>query len=211
MKLIAAIVSVFLFVFTVNGASETEQKYIFFLHNKWIEDHDLDVPHPKYGLAEYNKITTAFETEGFYLISEKRKANTDVKTYAGHVVKQIDSLLNRGVAPGNITVVGTSKGGMIAQYVSTLAKNPELKFVFIGASFTGQVQSFPDINPCGKILNIFEKSDEGSFSFQERIEATNGEVTSFEEIELSTGKQHGFLFPLLNEWFRPTVTWASRE
>jgi hypothetical protein len=40
--------------------------------------------------------------------------------FAGKVKSQIDSLLHAAVRPEDITVAGTSKGGYIAQYVSSL-------------------------------------------------------------------------------------------
>jgi hypothetical protein len=36
---------------------KTEEKnYIFFLHNKFVEENDIEVEHPEYGKAEYSEI-----------------------------------------------------------------------------------------------------------------------------------------------------------
>lgn len=150
---------------------------------------------------------TEFEKNGLTVISEKRNGNVNTQTYANQVVHQIDSLLQKGTKPSNITVVGASKGGYIAQYVSSIANNPELNFVFIGASFSGG--PFPEMNFSGKILCISEKSDEGAVSFQERIQNYKATVKKFREIELHTGMRHGFLFKALQEWITPTVAWAK--
>ncbi|WP_416867332.1 MAG: alpha/beta hydrolase [Imperialibacter sp.] len=200
-----------IFCSSLLSCAANDERYLFFLHNKWIEDHELNEGHPKYGRAEYREIVNAFKKEGFTVISEKRKANTDEKTYARKVKSQIDSLLQMGVEPGKITVVGTSKGGIIAQYVSTYARNEQLNFVFIGSSFEGLVEQIPDIDLCGNILAINEKSDRGSVSLAGRIEKSTCQIVHFKNIELNTGKEHGFLFPLMKEWFEPAVKWARED
>ena len=65
------------------------------------------------------------------VFSEKRKKDTYAPDYAEKTTKQIKKLINKGVNPNNITVIGTSKGGYIAQFVSTLLANPNVNFVFI--------------------------------------------------------------------------------
>src|SRR5690606_37943326 len=101
-----------------------DDRIIFFLHNQFIEEHDLDELHPEFGRTEYKKIISKFENSGFKVISEKREGNVKSRKYAVKIVTQIDSLIKNGTEPKKITVVGTSKGGYIAQYVSTLANSP---------------------------------------------------------------------------------------
>lgn len=146
------------------------------------------------------------------VLSEKRPENTDEKIYAGKVVRQIDSLLDVGIHPENITVAGTSKGGNIAQYVSSLSKNPKLNFVFIGSSFKNDITGDDDdITLYGRVLSITEASDTGriDLSAQPRFERSN--LTNFSEITLHTGLHHGFLFKALDVWIVPTEKWARLE
>ncbi|MGB3800838.1 MAG: alpha/beta hydrolase, partial [Lewinella sp.] len=98
---------------------QPDMHHLIFLHNRWLEDHPLEEPHPEHGRAQLREIVAAFRAEGFQVLTEKRPAGTPVQAYARRVAGQIDSLLGKGVAPGAITVVGTSKGGMIAEHVST--------------------------------------------------------------------------------------------
>ena len=125
--------------------------YIFFLHNKFAEENDLNVAHPQYGKVAYIKIIETFQKEGNIVLSEKRKPNTDVKKYAKKVVHQIDSLLSLGIEANRISVIGTSKGGYIAQYVSTYARNPDINYVFIGCFQNDDIENYPDIQFCGNI------------------------------------------------------------
>ena len=118
--------SVFLFfcllsVLQGNAQNSAQQRYIFFLHNRFIEELGTEGSHLEYGKAEYTGIVKVFKQEGFTVISEVRAKNTDGKTYALKVKGQIDSLLKTGVKASHITVIGTSKGGYIATCVSGMA------------------------------------------------------------------------------------------
>ncbi|MRX40701.1 DUF2974 domain-containing protein [Flavobacterium sp. LC2016-23] len=187
----------------------TEQAYIFFLHNKFIEEHDLSEAHSEYGRAEYNEILNSFKADNFIVFSEKRKKNTNAAEYAEKVVKQIHKLLKKGIKPNKITIIGTSKGGYIAQYVSTYLANPDVNFVFIGCFRDIDIQEIPDINFCGNILTIYEKSDVLGVSAVKRKETSKLKVNHFREIELNTNLKHGFLYKALEEWIVPCKKWAN--
>ncbi|MBE9462288.1 serine hydrolase domain-containing protein [Dyadobacter subterraneus] len=187
------------------------QQYVFFLHNKFIEENDLDAKHPDYGIAEYDQILDYYTKQNFVVISEKRPGKTDVKLYAQKVVNQIDSLLSKGIKPSKITVIGTSKGGYIAQFVSSLAKNKDLNYVFIGGCGEEDIVKIPDINFSGNILSIYEKSDTiGQSCTNMKLKSVNT-ISRYKEIELNTGLKHGFLFKALPEWLEPSSKWAKQE
>lgn len=198
-----------IFVYSQKPIKSNEQAYIFFLHNKFIEEHDLHEAHPEYGRAEYTEIINSFKAGNFIVVSEKRKKNTNAAEYAEKVVKQIHKLLKKGVKPNKITVIGTSKGGYIAQYVSTYLANPEVNFVFIGCFRDIDIQEIPDINFCGNILTIYEKSDVLGMSAIKRKETSKLKVNHFREIELNTNLKHGFLYKTLDEWIVPCKKWAN--
>lgn len=188
-----------------------EKNYVFFLHNRFVETHELNEAHPQYGIAEYNKIIQTFKDNGLTVISEKRGPDVNIKDYALKVKKQIDSLLSKGIPANHITVIGTSKGGYIAQYVSTYAENPDLNFVFIACYNDRDIKRFPDINFCGNILTIYEKTDPLGVSALKRKETSSCKIKNFKEIELNTGLKHGFQFKALKEWIEPSVQWAKRN
>jgi len=179
------------------------------LHNKFIEEHGPLEKHPSYGRAEYQEIISHFKNDGFIVMSEKRMRNTDEKIYARKVAAQIDSLLHSGIKPENITIVGTSKGGYIAQFVSGLNKNNKLNFIFIGSSFKNDFQDDDDIRLYGRVLSITEASDTGSISLSEQPRFKHSQLTDFKEIILHTNLHHGFLFKALDAWMDPTEKWAG--
>ncbi|TDW52042.1 hypothetical protein EV144_101722 [Flavobacterium sp. 270] len=205
----------FILFFSISGFTQTktnpDQAYIFFLHNKFIEENDLNVAHPEYGKAEYNEIINSFKASNFIVFSEKRKKDTNAADYAEKVVKQIKGLLKKGVKPNKITVIGTSKGGYIAQYVSTYLENPDVNFVFIGCFRAIDITEIPDINFCGNILTIYEKSDIYGVSAIKRKETSKLKVNHFKEIELNTNLKHGFLYKALDEWIVPSKKWANGD
>jgi len=186
--------------------------YIFFLHNKYLETHnDGDYDTVYKTKIEYSKVLNSFRKDGFIVISEKRKPKTDGINYAKKVVNQIDSLINIGVEPNHITVIGTSKGGYIAQYVSTFKNNPQINYVFIGSFQESDLEEMPDINFSGNVLTIYEKSDIYGVSAIKRKENSTNKINHFKEIELNNGLKHGFLYKALDEWIEPTKKWARRN
>lgn len=193
------------------SGNSAENRYLIFLHNRFIESHGPLDEHPSYGRAEYQEILERFRKDGFVVISEKRPENTDAKKYAVKVKGEIDSLLNAGVDPSHITVAGTSKGGYIAQYVSSLCKNPTLNFVFIGASFKDDPPDMNTVTLYGRILSITDASDTGRTDLSKQPRFKRSRLSNFREILLHTGLHHGFLFKALDDWIVPTENWARFE
>src|SRR5690606_6289013 len=96
-----------IFCVTLLGClTETEDRYIFFLHNRCLETHDLNESHPEYGKTAYLEIIEEFKDNGFTVISEQRNGNVNAHEYATLVTALIDSLIQKGVSPKDITVVG---------------------------------------------------------------------------------------------------------
>ena len=213
-KLLFTFLLALLFSFTSFSQTETakkEQRYIFFLHNAYVEQNDLSVAHPEYGKAEYNEILASFRKDNFIVYSEIRSKNTNAAEYAKKVVKQIKGLLKKGIFPNKITVIGTSKGGYIAQYVSTYLANPDVNFVFIGCFRDSDITEIPDINFCGNILTIYEKSDIYGVSAIKRKETSKLKINHFKEIELNTNLKHGFLYKASDNWIAPSKKWANGD
>lgn len=210
MKIGLGLLTIIIFCSTFFASTkEPDDQFVFFLHNRFLEEHELHESHPEYGRTEYKEILAEFEKNGLNVISENRNGNVNAREYALGIINQIDSLLSKGIDPQKITVVGTSKGGYIAQYVSTVAANADLNFVFVASFRNSDIENIPDINYCGNILTIYEKTDPFGESAIERKEHSTCEITHFKEIELNTGMGHGFLFKPLKEWMEPTIEWAK--
>ncbi|MDN3673817.1 YqiA/YcfP family alpha/beta fold hydrolase [Flavobacterium branchiarum] len=197
------------FSFGQSKVKDTTQAYVFFIHNKFLEENDLNAKHPEYGRAEYNEIIKSFKDDNFIVFSEIRTPKTDFDKFVRKNVKQINSLIKKGVKPNKITVIGTSKGGYIAQYISTYLANPDVNFVFIGCFTDADIEQIPDLNYCGNILTIYEKSDIYGVSALKRKETSKLKINHFKEIELNTNLKHGFLYKALDDWIVPSKKWAN--
>ena len=185
------------------------QKYVFYLHGAIVEGQGDGVVSPYFGKYQYEDILQAFRKAGFTVKSEVRKANTDIPSYAKNIAKQIEELLQQGTPPKNITVIGASKGALIAMHVSTFLHNSDINFVFLAACNDGNFDSFPAISFYGNILSIYEKSDnigESCIRFKNKSQAG---IKNYKEIAINTGLQHGFLFKPLPEWVDPAIAWAN--
>lgn len=183
------------------------QNYVFFLHNRFLEEHKEGAYSKKYDChIEYTQILDSLRKADLIVISEIRPKDTDARKYSQKVVKQIDSLLQKGIQGEQITVVGTSKGGYIAQYVSNALQNKAMNFVFIGSCSGNN----PDVKFYGNVLSIYENSDSIGRSCAIMKEKSEG-INEYQEIMLDTGLQHGFLYRALPAWLQPTIAWAKQK
>lgn len=186
-----------------------EKKHVFFVHNKYLQLFPLGTSHPEYGKVEYREIVSAFENEGFTVISEIREKDTDGEIYAKKIAGQVDSLLKIGIKPQNITIVGTSMGGYITKKVSSTMANQDLNFVLIGCCSDEDIKDDPDLQLCGNILSIYESTDTLGQSCQALKLYSKKPIPHYKEIQLSTGLKHGFLYKALPDWIEPSARWAN--
>lgn len=189
------------------------QRYLFYLHGKIIEDQGANAIDTVngYGAYQYEDILNAFRKAGFIVQSEVRQKNTDPLEYAHKIVNQIDSFIKSGVKPNDITVVGASKGAIISMFISSYLKNKDVNFVFLAGCNDDILKSFPEIQFCGNILSIYEKSDDIGHSCATFKKKTGLTISHFKEIELNTGLKHGFLYKPLPEWIEPAIKWADKN
>ncbi len=189
-------------------------RYMFYLHGKIIEDQGLAAVSPEFGAYEYASILKTLADKGFTVISEQRPKDADVWAYGREVGGQVAVLINAGVPPGHITVVGASKGAWIAAVVSFLLKNPGVNYVLLGSCHSNMVDEFKNsgMSLHGNVLTIRDAADvEYSGSCSPLFQASEGRgLGQHREIVLNTGMGHGIVYKPLDEWVLPTVEWASR-
>lgn len=192
-------------------ATAKPQRIIIYLHGQIIETLGPKAKDTVNGYGEYRyfDILDSLRGRGFVVMSEVRKKNTDAKEYAKKVVKQIDSLMKLGIPATAITVVGASKGAVIAMLVSTLLSDNRVKYVFMGGCGSHLFTTYPEIKFHGKVLDISEESDtEHSGPCDPlQIRAAPGEEYSIDI--LKTGLRHGFFYRPIKAWLDPVTDHAS--
>ena len=190
---------------------EVDQKarYLIYLSGFIVEAGNTRPTSPKFGVYEYEQILEALRQGGFVVISEARKQTHDIEAYAQKVAGRVRLLLDAGVPPQNITVVGASQGGWIGMLASTYLKNRGLNFVVIGAC--GADDAFLQLLDLhGNVLFIAERTDRFPIAKCQRYSDDATGLGESEFVVTSTGQGHGFLYRPMREWVEPAMAWARR-
>ena len=182
-------------------------RYMIYLHGRIIEDEGIHPTHPQYGTYEYEEILESLSAGGLQVISEVRGPNTDSWQYAQKVVGQIQTLIQAGVPPQHIYIIGFSKGGAITILTSSLLQDEMVNFIII-AVCGEEVFEQPDIVLYGRALSIYEASDALGVSCQPLFDRSPSSL-SFKEIQINTGKEHGAFYTQKAEWINPLMEWIK--
>jgi acetyl esterase/lipase len=182
-------------------------RYLIYLHGRIVEEQGPRPVDERFGTYEYQQILDALAASGAEVISEQRPRGTDFRAFGSHVADQVRRLLAAGVPAERIAVVGFSKGGAIAIIASALLDDPRVTFVFLG-SCGDWVQGRGDVDVRGRILSIYEASDELGTSC-EPLYAQASEPGEHREIRIDTGAGHGAFYRPRPEWLHPLFQWVE--
>jgi 2-succinyl-5-enolpyruvyl-6-hydroxy-3-cyclohexene-1-carboxylate synthase len=184
-------------------------KHIFYLHGRIIEQQGKNAVSEQFGKYELDSIITALKVDNGIVHAEIRNSNVDYKLYAEKVSKQIDELIKSGVDAKNITVIGASKGAIIACNISNLNTNA-INYVFLAGNNEYQELN-NDWKFHGQVLCIYDSSDVIAGKNYDYWKAKDNFTTKFEQIELKTNLGHGFIYKPLNVWLEPTQKWILNQ
>jgi hypothetical protein len=191
------------------------KRYLIYLHGKILEDQGLPAVSVDFGEYEYESILRKLESYGFVVISAQRPINAEPAKYAQELAEQISALIDAGVPPEAITIVGASKGAYIGAMASNLLKNTTVNFVLLGSCFPAMIEQWKrrgwSLN--GHVLAIYDSADlEYAGSCEELFALADGNgLRLHDEIVLNVGTGHGILYKPLDEWILPTVDWANNH
>jgi hypothetical protein len=181
--------------------------YVYYLHGKIVEDSGPRGISPRFGRYDYPGIVSALGRGNVIVSSEVRPRDTDPSAYADRIVAQIRRQIAEGVPASHITVVGASKGGLIATLVSTRLQDRRVRYVLLANCNDWLIRTWkPRLS--GAILSIYEASDDIGGSCKPLVKLSPA-VTTFREIRLSTGLGHGMVYRPLPQWVRPALAWAK--
>jgi acetyl esterase/lipase len=140
------------------------------------------------------------------------------------VAAQIRRLLDAGVAPHQIAVVGHSKGAIIAEFVAGMVAEPAIAYVLLGgcampethnvAGFDARqtyenVVSWSNGRLQGRMLSLYDVNDEWMGPCDDLFRANPKLITK--EIVLRTGqppgKGHGLFYTPDHGWVGPALDW----
>lgn len=188
--------------------------YLFYLHGRIIEVQGIPAISDVFGEYEYEAILRKLDGQGFVVISEQRPKNTDVSEYAQKLSGQVQALIDAGVPPESVTVIGASKGSYIAGAASYALKNSRVNFVLTGSCHSSMVRRWIEqgMTLYGNVLSIYDIADvDLSGSCDELFAYSEGKgLGRHKEIVLEIGTGHGILYKPLDEWILPSVAWARQ-
>ncbi len=207
MNTILSNISIIILMISCSPKQES-MKHIFYLHGMIIEVQGINAVSPQFGPYEYTIIVDSLKAIAAKVHAEVRTENTDFYEFGKKISKQIDDLIVKGVAPSDITVIGASKGGMIAMYISDMNVN-KVNYVLLGSSSDYTRKTF-DWNLHGNILGIYEKSDTvAGNNYQYWIDKSTN-ASKFEQLQINTGLGHGFLYTPNKAWLNPAKEWMTQ-
>lgn len=189
-------------------AASAPPQYIYYLHGRIVEDSGPRGISPRYGAYDYPGILAALAGRGATVISEQRPRNTDPAAYADKIAAQVRARIAAGVPAARITVIGASKGSVIAALVSTRLQLADVRYVLIANCNDWLIRTHhPRLS--GAILSIYEASDDVGGTCRPLV-ARSPTVQRFREVRLATGLGHGIVYRPLAAWVKPTLDWATR-
>lgn len=180
-------------------------KHVFYLHGRIIEQEGTNAVSDVYGAYEFDNILKALAMDNTIVHGDVRTENVDARGYAQSISKEINTLIQSGIKPTDITIIGASKGAIIAAHLSDINANP-INYVLLAGNNTYQEENNNWILH-GQILCIYEVSDTIAGKDYNHWNNTKNNTTLFEQIELNTGLGHGFIYRPIKEWMEPTRAW----
>jgi len=180
-------------------------RYVIYSHGLIVEGDNPRPVHPKFGAYEFVKIKEAlFNDGGFNLIAHHRPENTNIDTYVEILESWVHRLVDAGVKPSKITLVGFSRGSHLTAFASNKLSEVGINTVLLASCMAGDIPTQPPLILGGNLLSIYETSD--VMGTCEKL-ASHSKLTSFKEISISTGLNHGAFFLPLSEWVEPLKGW----
>lgn len=189
----------------IPGNPDNSKKYLFYLHGLIVEEAGIRPKSEEHGYYEYELILKAFAGQGGVVVSEARPQGTQIKPYAAIIISQVKALLGAGVLAKHITIIGASKGGIIAAYISNILQEKEIKYVFLAGLFEKCLVD-DDLSLYGQVLSIHDRSDKLSMTPDLYFERSAGQGT-FKKIVLNLDIGHGLIYQPYPEWMEPVLDW----
>lgn len=184
-------------------------RIVIYLHGAILESQGPAAHDARYGDYEWAGIVHALGATGATVKADLRPVGTEVSVWADRVVGDVRAMLAMGIQPSAITVIGASKGAVIASLVSTRLRVRGVRYVLMGNCNQWLLNTWrPRLT--GEVLSIYETSDRIGGSCK-ALAAQSPKVARFSEIRLSTGLGHGFLYRPLPAWVEPAAKWAARR
>jgi hypothetical protein len=190
---------------------DKSKKYLFYLHGGIVQEEGINSVSSDWGKYEYAAILDTLKSYGFNILSEARVKGTDEEKYGEFIAKQVDTLLNAGVPPQHIIVVGASQGAAMTIEAAYKLQNSKINYAVLGLCSEYMLQyyaKYEDKLP-GNFLSIYESSDPHCPC--DRLLMNQYCRPGYKQIKLNMGISQGFIFKPYKEWVYPLISWIKEN
>ncbi|MEO0575184.1 MAG: alpha/beta hydrolase [Pseudomonadota bacterium] len=185
---------------------DADASYVVYSHGLIVEGENPTPVHPRWGTYDFPAIKAALAEKGdFHLVAHHRSKGTDVSLYVERLSNWVRTLVEAGVAPERITLIGFSRGGEITARASNQLRPLPINTILLATCWERGVQDEPAITLTGRLLSIYETTDVALSC--EKLAERSGKLIDFEEVVISTGKEHGAFFRPDPSWVDPLLSW----
>jgi len=188
---------------------DPDGKYVFYSHGFIVEGEDPTPESPRWGIYDFPKVKEALADDSYSLIAYHRPKGSDAKEFARSLADNVLTLIEKGVDAKNISLLGFSRGGAITIFTSNLLAQNDITFIIL-AGCGPTLERNSNLTMHGNVYSIIEVSDDLVGSCQALIDRSE-HVQHFEEISISTGKEHGAFYLPRPEWLEPVKKWLAAD
>ena len=191
-------------------APDPQARYLFYLHGRIIEIQGPEAVSRNFGRYEFHGILQAFAERGFVVVAEVRKGNAG-EAFVEATAAQVKKLLEAGVPPAHITVVGFSKGGSLTLGVAARGARDDVSYAILAGCF-GDADWAKELGPRlrGSFLSLYDRDDRLSPSC-EALFAHAAHVQDTSEHVFESGLDHGHFYTPRADWMDRVATWSKEE
>jgi len=188
----------------VPARPDPRARYALYVHGRILEDQGVGAVSPDFGLYQYETILQALARNGFTVIAERRVGDQGA-SYPARLAARVRKLLQAGVPPSHVTVVGASKGGMLTAATAAEVQEDEVSYAVLAGC--GEETRALASRLRGRILSVYDASDR----FHPSCEATFAaapQLREKREVVVRKSLDHGLLYQPRPEWMEPLLEWT---
>ncbi len=180
-------------------------QHLFYSHGYIVEGENPRPAHPRYGVYDFPAIVAALERPGRVVHARHRPAGQSVDAHARVLADEVRALLQQGVRPEQIVLLGFSRGGVISLKASEYLQQPRLRLVLLASCFSGLARR--GFQPVGQLYSLYESSD--SVGSCRPLLQQWPDLHLQEERNIHTGLAHGAFFQPRAEWLDILAGWLD--
>ena len=188
----------------VPARPDPRARYALYVHGRILEEQGVGAVSADFGLYQYETILQALASRGFTVIAEARKGDPG-EDYPKKLAARVRKLLQAGVPPSQVTVVGASKGGFLTLATAAELQEDAVSYVVL-AGCGASTEAFAS-RLRGRVLSVYDAADRLRPSCEATLAAAS-KLRDKREIVVRKDLDHGLLYRPLTDWLDPLVEWT---